>query len=443
MTRIDPDRHKAERRKTLPRTPCNTAGVLSPDLPAQFRKSSQRTIATHSTSGSTNSPSPPLRRRFVEELRLNGTPTTTTTTSSYFIPGITAKARCLAISTSNSGNNSHSSSNSNSYTSSNSNNNNNCKSEPEKRNQGKTVPTVPIISTSPTRRPIQKPSNNVSAAVRRCSVAASKASTSSGQSSMKSHDSYLSTHSRRSNSSNASNSSSSTPEELEGAMQLYESVVTSIQARRTQIEDDEVLLDELDYQRMLMELQKDAKNGLSSDLGEDYSLRDHVDSIRDLLNDYYDRKAKTTNNNSMVNHDSTSSRSALALLERSIASMGVEDLDNNNNNSNNNNNNNSNSRTRWDHQTSVASSNGSLGRLSHEMNDLPRRKSRDKSLRNNKSTHKSKSRTWSSQASSSSSVSLSLSSGGTDIDITEGNEQQEKQSRENLRPLSPPVAPTT
>ena len=76
MTRIDPDRHKAERRKTLPRTPCNTAGVLSPDLPAQFRKSSQRTIATHSTSGSTNSPSPPLRRRFVEELRLNGTPTT-------------------------------------------------------------------------------------------------------------------------------------------------------------------------------------------------------------------------------------------------------------------------------------------------------------------------------------------------------------------------------
>ena len=220
--------------------------------------------------------------------------------------------------------------------------------------------------------------------------------------------------------------------------------MTSIQARRTQVEDDEVLLDELDYQRMLMELQKDTKNGSSSDLGEDYSLRGHVDSIRDLLNDYYDRKAKT-NNNHKGNHDSTGSRSALALLEQSITSIGEDDM---NNNSNNNN-----SRTRWDHNTSVASSNGSLGRLSQEMNDLPRRKSRDKSSRNTKSTTKTKNRTRNNRASSSSSpsssvsLSVSLSSveneNDNNSDVKEGNEHQRKQSLVHLRSLSPPMAPTT
>jgi hypothetical protein len=84
-------------------------------------------------------------------------------------------------------------------------------------------------------------------------------------------------------------------------MHLYDSVVSSIQCRR-ETEVDEVLLDEMDYQRMLQELQP--VSVVNSDQ-EEHSLRDQVDSIRDLLNDYYDRK----------NKQSGSSRSAMDYLE--------------------------------------------------------------------------------------------------------------------------------
>ena len=75
---------------------------------------------------------------------------------------------------------------------------------------------------------------------------------------------------------------------------MYDSVFTSIQKRRSiKSQEDDVTLDELEYQQMLQELKRDA----SKNIKHDVTLRDQVETIRGLLNDYYDRKqeyAKTT-----------------------------------------------------------------------------------------------------------------------------------------------------
>lgn len=280
MTRMDLD--PSSSRRSSRRSSCRVTTVayealtriLAPDLPPQFKKSSQQTLLatiTRSTteestgencsagsvvvaarSGNIGTTKTSIRRgsstTTLPPRRNNDDGIGSSGETLDFIPGITAKAKCL---------------------------------EPSSE-------LVQQIQAKPKTKSIRRRSTAI------CS--------STGQSTM-THNSYLTwCHSQRLSSSLSSialGSTTSTQQQeeegqVEKAAQLYDSVFTSIQKRRSiKSQEDDVTLDELEYQQMLQELKRDA----SKNIKHDVTLRDQVETIRGLLNDYYDRKqeyAKTT-----------------------------------------------------------------------------------------------------------------------------------------------------
>ena len=299
------DRHKRRRSAHLPRRNSvqSLSMILAPELPGQFRKQpSTRTQITASTIDSSSHCSSPsanmmmLKKREEEwnrakeeeeeqeELRRQ------LQQSTFFIPGITGKARCLS-----SKNNKLSSSSS-------------CSTSPTRKSV--TVPLKKSTKTTKSTSSSTTTTQSIRDAIMKSPTRQRRRQQQQQEQQQGEEDSRpkrlilseidlqdsdndpLERRSRGGTTpdhlsyQSLSTTSTASSTQKDAASQLFEAVVSSIQTRREEMVRQYGLKED-EFQRMLQELNR---NQITTIEQEQPSLRDQVDSIRDLLTDYYEHK---------------------------------------------------------------------------------------------------------------------------------------------------------
>lgn len=241
-----PETHK-QRRPDLPRSnPIEkTSKILAPELPGQFitKRSSIRshlTAVTHDSHSTAASEQSHIVARKIED----GFETPPEPRSSFFIPGITGKARCLDASGNANANGS------------------------------------PLRSRS--HKLMEEAESSLGESRGSHHTASRKSEASRGSRGSRKSGSHKSHHSA----ADGSSASSSEPN-LDQAHQLYDAVIDSIHSRREEGTND---LDEDEFQRMVKLLENDVEKLELED--ETSGLREQVTSIQNLLSDYERKKRR-------------------------------------------------------------------------------------------------------------------------------------------------------
>lgn len=239
-----PETHK-QRRPDLPRSnPIEkTSKILAPELPGQFitKRSSIRshlTAVTHDSHSTAASEQSHIVARKIED----GFESPPEPRSSFFIPGITGKARCL-----------------------------DANGSPIRLRSNK------LIEESESSLGESRGSHH---------TASRKSEASRGSRGSRKSGSHTSHSHHHHNAADGSSASSSEPN-LDQAHQLYDAVIDSIHSRREEGTND---LDEDEFQRMVKLLEKDVEKLELED--ETSGLREQVTSIQNLLFDYEKKKRR-------------------------------------------------------------------------------------------------------------------------------------------------------